>query len=204
MKPKNIFILLVLVALIAVVFFSVTGDQDTEAYIAGIHKERAEKDQFMRSAKESPIVDKENFKGLKYYNPDPAFRIIADLVPVQNKKTVLLSTNDGKEERYIEYAYAKFRYDGVDNQLLILEIMDTGPFRGKLFLAFGDETSAIETYGSGRYLDVARVPGSTSVTLDFNKAYNPYCAYNNTFSCPLPPRENLLKVAIRAGEKTYQ
>jgi uncharacterized protein (DUF1684 family) len=81
--------------------------------------------------------------------------------------------------------------------------MDMGPFRGKLFLAFGDETSARETYGAGRYLDVQKVPGSKTITLDFNKAYNPYCAYNETFSCPLPPQENLLQVAIKAGEQTY-
>jgi uncharacterized protein (DUF1684 family) len=72
-----------------------------------------------------------------------------------------------------------------------------------LFLAFGDETSAVESYGAGRYLDIKKVPGSTSITLDFNLAYNPYCAYNDTYSCPLPPKENLLPVAIRAGEKVY-
>jgi uncharacterized protein len=78
-----------------------------------------------------------------------------------------------------------------------------GPFRGKLFLAFGDATSAKETYGAGRYLDITKTPGATTIILDFNKAYNPYCAYNETYSCPLPPPENLLNVAIRAGEKSY-
>jgi hypothetical protein len=72
-----------------------------------------------------------------------------------------------------------------------------------LFLAFGDETSARETYGAGRYLDVKKVPGSSTITLDFNLAYNPYCAYSDGFSCPLPPKENLLSIAINAGEKTY-
>jgi uncharacterized protein len=80
-----------------------------------------------------------------------------------------------------------------------------GPFRGKLFLAFGDATSGNETYGAGRYLDINKVPGGAStITLDFNKAYNPYCAYDYTFSCPLPPRENLLNAAIKAGEKNYE
>jgi uncharacterized protein (DUF1684 family) len=75
--------------------------------------------------------------------------------------------------------------------------------RGKLFLAFGDATSARETYGGGRYLDITKTPGSTTITLDFNQAYNPYCAYDDTYSCPLPPAENLLTVAIKAGEKNY-
>jgi uncharacterized protein (DUF1684 family) len=87
--------------------------------------------------------------------------------------------------------------------LLILEIIDVGPFSGTLFLAFADATSANETYGAGRYLDLKKVPGATSVTLDFNKAYNPYCAYSDKFSCPFPPKENVLKVAVKAGEKSF-
>jgi uncharacterized protein (DUF1684 family) len=116
---------------------------------------------------------------------------------------MVLNTSDGKTQRYLEYAYAEFDLNDFKNRLLILEMIDMGPFRGKLFLAFGDATSALETYGAGRYLDVQKVPGGKTITLDFNKAYNPYCAYNDTFSCPLPPPENLLKVAIKAGEKTY-
>jgi uncharacterized protein (DUF1684 family) len=61
----------------------------------------------------------------------------------------------------------------------------------------------LETYGAGRYLDIKKTPGATSITLDFNEAYNPYCAYNDSFSCPFPPKENILHVAILAGEKNY-
>jgi uncharacterized protein len=204
MKSKNIIILLAVVAVIVVVFYGLQGSGNDPAYLAEITKERAEKDNFMKTSKDSPFADSsESFTGLRYFDPDPSFRIIADLTPVENRKPVKLPTSDGKEQRYMEYAYATFTINGVSNKLLILEITDMGPFRGKLFLAFGDETSARETYGAGRYLDVNKVPGSTIITLDFNKAYNPYCAYNDSFSCPLPPRENLLQVAIRAGEKSY-
>ena len=158
----------------------------------------------MRTSPESPFAESvEAFTGLKYFPVDARFKISATLNPIQNKQVVLLSTNDGREQRYVEYAYAEFDLDGYHNKLLILEVVDMGPFRGKLFLAFGDQTSAAETYGAGRYLDVSKVQGSNSITLDFNLAYNPYCAYRDEFSCPLPPRENLLKVAIRAGEKVY-
>ncbi len=122
---------------------------------------------------------------------------------VQDKKMVLLTTSDNKEQRYLEYARAKFTLDGVPCSLMILEVADSGPFRGTLFLAFADQSSAIETYGAGRYLDVKKIPGASSITLDFNTAYNPYCAYSETFSCPLPPRENVLNVLIAAGEKLY-
>lgn len=204
MKTKNIIIILAVVVLVITVFYSFQGSQDEPAYVQEIEKDREEKDRFMRTSPESPFAAApEDYKGLEYYPPDIKYRIIANLEPIQQKKTVILSTNDGKEQRYIEYAYADFKIDGVENRLLILEIADMGPFRGKLFLAFGDETSARETYGAGRYLDVTKNPGSNTIKLDFNLAYNPYCAYNDSFTCPLPPRQNILTIPIKAGEKLY-
>jgi uncharacterized protein (DUF1684 family) len=204
MKTKNVILLLTVIVLIVIVFYASTGNQDDSVYANGILKEREDKDRFMQTSEESPVAaTRKDFKGLRYFAPDPKYRIVANLVPVTDKKITVLSTSDGKTQRYLDYAYATFELNGIANKLLILEIMDMGPFRGKLFLAFGDETSARETYGAGRYLDVQKVPGSKTITLDFNKAYNPYCAYNDTFSCPLPPQENLLQVAIKAGEQTY-
>lgn len=204
MKLKNIILLLCVVVVVITVLYSFQGSSDQTAYIKEIKKEREEKDEFMRTSVESPFADnKETFKGLNYFPPDPRYKITASLIPIQNKKAITLNTNDGKEQRYIEYAYAEFDMEGFRNRLLILEIVDMGPLRGKLFLAFGDATSAAETYGAGRYLDVAKTPGSNTINLDFNKAYNPYCAYTEKYSCPLPPAENLLRIAIRAGELTY-
>lgn len=189
--------------LLIIVFYSFQGE-DNSAYVKEIEKEREDKDRFMRSSAESPFAKaKDTYTGLKYFPPDINYRVIAELEPISQKKTVILATNDGKEQRYIEYAYAHFKLHGADNTLLILEIADMGPFRGKLFLAFGDETSAAETYGAGRYLDVTKTPGSKTIKLDFNLAYNPYCAYDDSFSCPLPPRENILSIPIKAGEKIY-
>lgn len=204
MKSKNVIFLIASVVVVISVIYSFRGGSDDAAYVEEINKEREEKDRFMRTSKDSPFAkNPEDFKELVYYPPDPKYKIIADLNPIENKKTVTLATNDGKEENYLEYAYAEFDLDGYHHRLLILEVIDMGPFRGKLFFAFGDETSADETYGAGRYLDLVKVPGSRTITLDFNKSYNPYCAYNNDYSCPLPPSENLLRIPIRAGEKTY-
>ena len=116
---------------------------------------------------------------------------------------ILLPASDGKERKYLPYAYAEFELDKEHCKLLILEIVDDPQNNGMLFLAFADATSASETYGAGRYLEVKKVRGASSILLDFNQAYNPYCAYSEKYSCPLPPRENILKVAIRAGEKKY-
>lgn len=204
MKSKNIIFLIAAVVIVVSILYSFQGGNDQTAYIDEINKEREDKDRFMRTSEESPFASMpDEFKGLKYYPPDPKYKVIADLTPIENKKTITLSTNDGKEQSYLEYAYAEFDLDGYHHRLLILEVIDMGPFRGKLFFAFGDETSASETYGAGRYLDLAKAPGSTTITLDFNKAYNPYCAYTEKYSCPFPPPENLLKIPIPAGEKTY-
>jgi uncharacterized protein (DUF1684 family) len=204
MKTKNLIFLLASVVVVVSILYSFLGGNDQSAYINEITKEREEKDLFMISSKESPFAaDPEAYKGLSYFPPDPKYKIIASLTPIEDRKTITLATNDGKEQRYTEYAYAEFDLDGYHHKLLILEVSDMGPFRGKLFFAFGDETSADETYGAGRYLDLEKVPGSKTITLDFNKAYNPYCAYTEKFSCPLPPPENLLTIPIKAGEKTY-
>ena len=205
MKTKNIFLLLVVILTLIILFYSFTGSQDQTTYIDEIRKEREEKDLFMKTSEESPFAENKNtFKGLRYFLPDARYKVTATLTPIHDKKVVMLTTNDGKEDRYIEYANAEFELEGRHNKLLILEIMETGPSRGKLFLAFGDETSARETYGAGRYLDVNKASGSNTLSLDFNKAYNPYCAYTGKFSCPLPPPENLLTIPIRAGEQTYE
>lgn len=204
MKTKNILILVALVVALVSLFYSFQGSQDQTAYIAEVQKERDDKNEFMRTSAESPLAGTtENFKGLNYYPADIKYKVTAKLTPIQNKKPVILRTSDNKEQRYLEYAYADFDLDGKNNRLLLLEIIDMGPFRGKLFLAFGDQTSARETYGAGRYLDIVKVPGSNTITLDFNKAYNPYCAYTEKYSCPFPPAENLLEVSIEAGEKIY-
>jgi uncharacterized protein len=203
MKPRSLLIIVIAAILIVILFYSFQRDGDDSSYVEQIRKERKDHEHYLKTSAQSPIVDKENFKGLNYFDPDPAYKVIADLHPIESKKVVVLNTNDGKEQRYIEYAYADFRLNGKQNRLLILEGIDMGPIRGKLFVAFGDETSAVETYGAGRYLDVNKVPGSSTIVLDFNKAYNPYCAYNSTYSCPFPPPENLLKIAVKAGEKAY-
>lgn len=203
MKPKNIILIIIVAAVVAGFYYSFTGSDTSEAYVARIEQVRTEKDNSFRSGDDSPFGDSIEFTGLHYFPIDARYRINARLTEINPKKPVVLPTSDGREKSYLEYAYAEFTLDGVQNKLLILEIMDMSPYRGTLFLAFADKTSANETYGAGRYLDVKKVPGATSITLDFNEAYNPYCAYNDTYSCPFPPKENVLAVEIKAGEKTY-
>ncbi len=199
MTRNKILLLLGIVVLAVIFIYSIGGDYSPEEYAEFIQEEREEQERFMRYNEESPFVmNNVDFQPLKHYPANLNYRIKGRFEKIDPPKIRSLGTNDGNQEQYMEYGYAIFELDGKENRLLILEeVVDE-----KLFLAFSDETSAIETYGAGRYLDVEHNGGKT-IKLDFNLAYNPYCAYVEDFSCPFPPRENLLKVAIRAGEKTY-
>jgi uncharacterized protein (DUF1684 family) len=206
MKISKLILVILIVAAAGFVIYSMQNNNTStdEGYVEFIQQERAAMEKFMKGGDGSPFSqDSIVFEGLKFFPADVRYRVKAKLKPIEGKKVVLLSTSDGKEQKYLEYAFAEFELDGVQNQLLILEVMEMGPQRGKLFLAFSDDTSGRETYGAGRYLDVKKVPAAKSVELDFNLAYNPYCAYNDKYSCPFPPKENLLKIAIRAGEMNY-
>lgn len=204
MKASHFIAIVVVISVIAIVWYTANDGEGDAEYRSQIENSRKEKDEFMKTNDGSPFKNStEPFTALKYFDPNPKFRIVADLEPIEQKKMVTLQTSDNKTASYIEYAHATFSFDGIRCRLLILEVLDSGPFKGTLFLAFADHSSAIETYGAGRYLDVKKTPGASSITLDFNEAYNPYCAYSNDFSCPFPPKENILDVNIAAGEKTY-
>ena len=127
------------------------------------------------------------------------FKIQAKLIAVPSPKPVLLSTSTGKDAQFYEYALTEFTLNGARNRLLIFKAEG----QQTLFLSFKDLTNGKETYGAGRYLDIEEPTQETFVLLDFNKAYNPYCAYNDNYSCPFPPEENYLNVTIKAGEKKY-
>ena len=190
----------VFVIFIIIILYTLQGEESPEAYRERIKKERVEQDNFMRNSDESPFVQKkEQYHGLTYFEPDLKYRVKARFTSIEDKKIRKLTTSDNTEEEYLEYGHAAFNIDGKEQTLLILENVQDDV----LFLAFGDATSAGETYGAGRYLEIKH-DGGNSIILDFNKAYNPYCAYTTGYSCPLPPRENLLDVAIKAGEKTYE
>jgi len=204
MKFSRLLLFGFLVALAGFIYFSLKGGMSEEEFATTITKERNEKNDFLKNNEGSPFATlTEEFKELSYFKPDLNYRVNAKLTPIKDKKVIVLATSDGKEQKYLEYAHATFTLGDINCKLLILEVMEMGPLRGKLFLAFADETSGKETYGGGRYLDIKKVPAATSVVLDFNKAYNPYCAYNDSYSCPFPPSENILRVAIRAGEMSY-
>ena len=165
---------------------------------------RKEKDHFFRTDGDSPIPieQRASFTGLNYYPPDNEFRVSAWLSRFDKPEPFCLATSTGTSQTYLKYGRVDFEIRGMRLHLFVYKSAED-PFAMSLFIPFLDETSGSETYSSGRYVDLEE-NGGDQYELDFNKAYNPYCGYNNTYACPVPPRENILPVRISAGEKGYK
>jgi uncharacterized protein (DUF1684 family) len=137
------------------------------------------------------------FEGLHYFEADEHYKVQAVFTRSKGKK-FQMATSTARLPVYRRYGYLDFTIAGESCRLTIYESMD---YKDYLFIPFRDANTAKLTYGAGRYLDIP-VPASDTIEIDFNLAYNPYCAYSIRYSCPIPPPENTLKVAINAGEQT--
>jgi uncharacterized protein len=181
---------------------------DDAEYAFEVNEFRKEKDQFFASSRQSPIPQSERlggFHGLNYYPPEPAFRVPAQVVPFEHPDVLQMATSTGDIRQQLRYAELRFRIGDQDLTLIGYTDPDVSHTH-ELFVPFRDATSGHDTYGAGRYLEIAldhHADHSHTAVIDFNLAYNPYCAYNANYSCPIPPRENTLPVAIAAGERNY-
>ncbi len=166
---------------------------------------RMEKDRAFKFGSDSPIPakDRSRFQSLKYYDVDPMYCFQVVLKRYPRPDSVRMATNTGEQRDALRYGYFEFEIAGQQYRLQVYRTFENLDSTGSsLFIPFRDATSGNETYAAGRYLDLhENTTGEYS--LDFNLSYNPYCVYNETFSCPFAPRENHLQVAIRAGEKDY-
>jgi len=179
---------------------------DTGPYLAKIQQDRAENDAFFKSS-DGPLLpeNRAGFTGLAYFPVDAAYQVPARLeVNTVDRATVLelpqSHTADKRKVRRIGVLH--FSLPSLSNGELTLTafVEVDAPDIMRLFVPFTDATSNKETYGGGRYLELTRTPTGL-YDLDFNRAYHPYCLFNPSFECPVPPRENRLMVAVRAGEK---
>ena len=159
---------------------------------------RAEKDHFFAASPYSPLTreQKKNFKGLDYFPENPALRLEVAVEEFPKKEIIQMQTTTGDVQTYTRYGRFKFAVEGQAAELTVY-LGEHG-----FFLPLVDSLANKETYGAGRYLEPARLSNGKFL-IDFNLAYNPYCAYNPNWSCPLTPFENRLKVPIRAGEKLF-
>ena len=159
---------------------------------------RKEKDEFFGHHPQSPLTPEQRrgFIGLRYFEEDDALRLEVKVEPLRDQQPMVMQTSTGGVQEYVRYGRFKFDVDGQPAELTIYQN------DGGYFLPFVDSLAGKETYPAGRYLEPEALPGDRFL-VDFNMAYNPYCAYNEMWSCPITPAENRLKVPIRAGEKLF-
>ncbi|KJJ38268.1 DUF1684 domain-containing protein [Aequorivita vladivostokensis] len=149
--------------------------------------------------------DFKNFKGLEFYPIDEKYIVKAKFVRTPDEKPFLMPTTTSRRPEYVKYGEAHFSLEGKDfvlNLFKSTQPYDEPGYEDYLFLPFTDLTSGDGSYGGGRFLD-QRIPEGDTIIIDFNKTYNPYCAYSPRFSCPIPPKENDLLIRIEAGVKDF-
>lgn len=195
------FLLCLYISLLTATAFAQTSFADQLAK----HRETYKKD--LLASAGGPVKAEEDLAYVQFYAPDSTYRVMATVELTPKAEPFEMPTYNGKTRTHVSYAMLSFVLKGKKQQLTLyrnLNVIRLPEYRDYLFLPFKDATSAKETYGGGRYMDLRKGDIQDGhVTLDFNKAYNPYCAYQEGYPCPIPPKHNMLSIAVEAGEKAY-
>jgi uncharacterized protein (DUF1684 family) len=170
-----------------------------------LERERLQKDRFFREHPQSPLSPeaRRRFRALNYFPPASNFRFELSPREHQQKERLKMTYTRGEEVEFLRWAEFRFKVGGRD---CVLQAYKRDPEQEELFIPFRDLTSGEESYPAGRYLDLQPQEHYTKQgnwILDFNRAYNPWCAYSQAYTCPLVPPENWLKVRITAGEESF-
>jgi uncharacterized protein (DUF1684 family) len=198
---KKVLFSISVVGLIVISIYTFQGtSQSTEGYIEEVEAGRIEKDEELRISDESPLTNeqKEVFRSLSYFPISEKYKVQAEFHKNTREQIVKIAITDGSQREYLVFGNVHLHLEGKELDLSVYK-----PVKKEsdyLFIPFYDITSADLTYGGGRYVEPVLIDGKT-IEIDFNLAYNPYCAYNHTYRCPIPPQENNLQVSILAGEK---
>lgn len=175
--------------------------------INGVLKFQKKLNKTFKDPETSPLPDRyrKNFEGLDFFEPDTSYIVDARFVRTPKAVPFMMPTNTNRATEEVVYGIAYFNLKGNEYQLEIYqssEQVKEEAYENYLFLPFLDGTNGNETYTGGRYIDLS-IPEGDRITIDFNKAYNPYCAYNKKYSCPIVPKVNMLDVEVWAGVKAF-
>ncbi len=184
---------------------AVVGQNDAVQEIFEFQKELNEK---FKDPEASPLPDRyrKNFDGLDFFAPDTNYVVKAKFERTPEALPFLMPTTTGEKSEEVVYGIAHFDLNGKRHQLEIYqnkELMLQERYKTYLFLPFTDQTNGEETYTGGRYIDLS-IPSGNTIEIDFNRAYNPYCAYNKKYSCPIVPGVNALDTEVLAGVKAFK
>jgi len=194
-------------ALLFILVFSVSCAQDKQLLNEETEWQKEMNADF-KDATKSPLKDKDRktFTGLDFYKFDSTYVVTAQLKRTPDAKPFKMKTTTERRPDYVQYAVVSFNLKGKDYQLNIyqnLGLLEEEGYEDYLFLPFLDHTNGNGSYSGGRYTE-ARIPEGDTIIIDFNTAYNPYCAYNEKYSCPIVPRANYLDLEIEAGVKAFK
>jgi len=178
------------------------GKEEPLSFIESIKKVRATQQKDRLSS--DVIYSRED---LAYFDIDKSYQVNAQFTPNDNEDSFNIPTYSGQEKEFYKYGTLTFSLKGKQRTLTVYRNLNTikmEKYKNYLFLPFMDKTSGEITYGGGRYIDLETTDiVNNEMVLDFNKAYNPYCAYGDGWNCPIPPVENHLEISIKAGEMAY-
>lgn len=194
-----------IVIVITLFFFNNIIAQDCKEDALTYQKEQNEK---FANEVTSPLTqgDRISFKELDFYTIDNQYCVTAKLIRTPNEKPFEMATTTTRKPIYIKYGELHFILKGKKCKLDVFQnttMARLEEYKSNLFLPFTDYTSGNGSYGGGRYIDL-KIPEGDTVTINFNTAYNPYCAYNPEYSCPIPPRQNDLPVEVKAGVMKFE
>jgi len=199
--PYDLALACAVAATLVAIACSSPAPPSTKDYAARIASERAEKDAQFQTAKDSPIPPdrRRELLPLAYFPIDPDYDVPARLQPIEDQTVIEMPTSTGTQRKMRRVGTLAFSVKGQTLKLTAFVEADAKDL-SRLFVPFNDLTSVTETYQGGRYMDLDRT-ATDIYEVDFNRAYHPYCYYNVSYECPIPPGENRLKVPIRAGER---
>lgn len=195
------------IILISICFLAIQINAQKSQSVKDSKKFQQKLDKEFANKEKSPLTedDFKTFKALDFFPIDSSYIVTAKLKFHENSESFQMKTTTERLPVYKLYATASFKIKGVDYKLEIYQnqkLILTDDFEDFLFLPFTDKTNAETSYGGGRYIDL-KLPEGDTIIIDFNMAYNPYCAYNGKYSCPIPPKANHLDTEINAGVKAY-
>lgn len=187
-------------------FLCSSAQEEKKTLTAAEFQKKLNKD--FRNPDKSPLTarDRVKFTSLEFFPIDSTFIVEAEFVRTPFETPFEMPTTTERKPVYLKYGELYFRLKGKEYRLNVyqnLELTKNSQYKDYLFLPFTDLTNGSSSYSGGRYVDM-RIPKSNKVTLDFNKTYNPYCAYNGIYSCPIPPADNHLDTMVEAGVKDFK
>lgn len=202
---KNIMINILLFNLLFLFSSCETKSPEELEYIQEIENSRIEKNDYMKNDENSPFNrdEKAEFKPLNYYDVNSNFKFESVLYKNEKQDTIIVMGTKGEERKVIRYGYLVWNYD---NKKIKINVYKGFSKTGNEYYSiwFTDKTTGEETYGVGRYIDFElNIKEDFIYTIDFNTAYNPYCAYSSLYSCAIPSKEDYIDIAIKAGEKKF-